>query len=71
MPRSASQHCFRRVVAMQGTRVRLFPVAWHAPEFSSTGRTGTRTNLTGKPTSMIGLCQEAKSPPDALGGAQV
>jgi hypothetical protein len=31
----------------------------------------TMSNMSGKPTSMIGPCQEAKRPPDALGGAQV
>ena len=31
------------------------------------GQVGFGTNMYGKPTSMIGPCQEAKSPPDALG----
>jgi hypothetical protein len=32
-----------------------------------TGQIGPGTNMDGKATSMIGLCQEGKSSPDALG----
>jgi hypothetical protein len=37
----------------------------------STACSGAIGDMSGYPTSMIGLCQEGKSSPDALGGARV
>ncbi len=39
---------------------------WHS-ELHATNPLGTSLHFSALPTSMIGLCQEAKSPPEALG----